>query len=147
MLRLDRRRLDAASFPVRIEIATRFDDLDLQGHVNNVAVAVILQEARGRFNQQFIAGLLGTGRGMVVGSLFIDYAAEMYAPDPVDVRTGVLDIGRSSFTLGQVARQRGRTTAYAEVAMVITGSEGATPIPDAARNALQAARIVPETVA
>ncbi|MBA3942054.1 MAG: thioesterase, partial [Sphingopyxis sp.] len=30
-------RLDAASYPVRIELQTRFQDMDINGHLNNVA--------------------------------------------------------------------------------------------------------------
>lgn len=141
MIRLDRRRLDAATFPDRLEVATRIDDLDTQGHVNNVAVAVILQEARGRFDKR----LLGThldGRGLVVGSLLIDYAGEMYFPEPIEVSVGVLEIGRSSFLLGQVARQNGRTTAYAEAALVLTEAGQAAPLTAAMRSALSAAMIV-----
>jgi acyl-CoA thioester hydrolase len=142
MVRLDRRRLENATFPERIEIATRFADLDVQGHVNNVAVAVIFQEARGRFNRSHVAPFLGAGRGLVVGSLFIDYAGQMYFPDPVTVSIGVLEIGRSSFVLGKIARQNGRITAFAEATLVSTSPEGTAPLTVETRAALGAAMIV-----
>jgi acyl-CoA thioester hydrolase len=141
MYRLDRARLTSATFAETVTLETRFDDLDMQRHINNVAVAVLFQEARGRFNQARIAGHIPAGGGIAVGSLFIDYAGQMFWPDPVEISTGVLEIGRSSYVLGQVARQRGVATAFAEVALVMTGPDGATPIGEAARAVLEGLKI------
>jgi acyl-CoA thioester hydrolase len=137
MVRLDRQRLQNATFPEKVEIPTRFDDLDVQGHVNNVAVAVLFQEARGRFNKGHVAGWLKDGRGLVVGSLFIDYAGSMFYPDPVEIETGVLEISNKSYVLGQVARQNGRIAAFAEVTMVVTDNGRAAAMPDELRAALE----------
>lgn len=40
--RIDRERLDAVDFPIRVDVPIRFNDLDVLGHVNNTAAAVIL---------------------------------------------------------------------------------------------------------
>lgn len=143
MARIDRSRLEGAQFPMVEKIATRFDDLDVQGHVNNAAAVVILQEGRVLFNRA--AGLpwaMGNLRAMVVG-LTVEYAAEMTHPEPVELGVGILDLGRSSFTMGQVIRQGGRTAIYAEVAMVMANEAGAAPIPDTLRAAFEQLRIVP----
>ena len=141
MVRLDRQRLQNATFAEKVEIATRFDDLDVQGHVNNVAVAVLFQEARGKFNKGHLSAFLGNGRGLVVGSLHIDYVGTMHYPDPVEIETGVLEIGRTSYLLGQVARQGGRVAAFAEVILVMTENGRATPIPEEVRSVLEEALI------
>jgi acyl-CoA thioester hydrolase len=135
MARIDRKRLDAARFAVSLDVPTRFDDVDMQGHVNNAAAVVILQEARANFN--LAAGLrdhLGGLRTMVA-ALAVEYAGETYHPGIVTVSTGVLAVGRTSFTLGQVARQNGRSTLYAQAVMVIADAKGAVPIPDVLRAA------------
>lgn len=141
MARLDRARLDAADFPVTCEVATRYTDLDPQGHVNNSAVAVILQEARGKMEEA--AGTLEYFREhkSVVVSLSIEYAAELFFPDPVVVSTGVLHLGRTSLTMGQVARQRGRTAAYAEIVLVFADENGPKPIPEEMRAGYERMRI------
>ena len=141
MVRLDRQRLQDATFPDKVEIPTRFDDLDIQGHVNNAAVAVFFQEARGRFNQRHVAAWLKNGRGLVVGSLFIDFAASMFYPDPVEIETGVLEISNKSYVLGQVARQQGRIAAFAEVTMVVTENGRAAAMPDELRTVLEEAKL------
>lgn len=145
MPRIDRSKLDGAQFPVVEEVPTRFSDLDMQGHVNNASAVVILQEGRVKFNRASgLPSAVGDLRAMVVG-LTVEYAAEMHHPDPIEVHSGVLSVGRSSFVVGQVLRQRGRTTVYAEFAMVMANAEGAAPLPDHFRTALEARRIVPLT--
>ena len=141
MVRLDRQRLLDGKFAERIEIPIRVDDLDVQGHVNNVAVAVLFQEARGRFNSGHLSAFLGQGIGLVVGSLFIDFAGQMHYPDPVEIQTGVIEIGTKSYVLGQVARQGGQVTAFAEVTMVVTENGRAAAIPDKVRQTLEESRI------
>ena len=143
MLRLDRQRLLNATFAAKVEIPLRFDDLDVQGHVNNVAVAVLFQEARGRFNSWHLSSFLGRGHGLVVGSLMIDYAGQMHYPEPVEIDTGVLEIGSKSYQLGQIARQNGTIAAFAEVIMVVTQDGKGTTIPDEVRATLERALITP----
>ncbi|MGJ3628623.1 thioesterase family protein [Sphingomonas sp. MMS24-JH45] len=54
MPRPEPRRLLLDTYPRREVIRTRFQDLDLMGHLNNVAFAALFEDARVRFN-----GLLG----------------------------------------------------------------------------------------
>ena len=137
MARIDRKRLDAATYAVSLDVPTRYDDVDMQGHVNNAAAVVILQEARANFNVQ--AGMREhlAGYRMMVAGLTVEYAGENHHPGIVTVSTGVLAVGRTSFTLGQVARQNGRSTLYAQATMVMADANGPAPIPDAMRAAYQ----------
>lgn len=144
MARIDRERLAAAAFPLTTTIQTRFDDIDSQGHVNNAAAAVILQEARVALNQ---AARLMDVRGAVrpvVAALSIEYAAEMHHPAPIEVASGILKIGRTSVTIGQVARQEGRPSLYAETVLVMLGPDGPAEIPPAVRTAYETLLIRPQ---
>lgn len=141
MQRLDRNRLIGRQFPNAIEIPVRFDDLDIQAHVNNVAVAVIFEEARARYNRQhLLADLIAIGGTAVVAGVQLEFAGEM-AWEPLHIRTGVLEVGRSSFLLGQTAEQGGVLTAFAEVMLVTMLDGRPTPFPDAVRAKLEAALI------
>jgi hypothetical protein len=51
MPRPDPTRLDPATYPVTVTIQTRFQDLDVLGHINNVAMAALFESGRVRFNQ------------------------------------------------------------------------------------------------
>jgi acyl-CoA thioester hydrolase len=135
--RIDRQRLESAAFPLTTVIQTRFVDLDIQGHVNNAAAALILQEARVELSRA--GGFLDHVGSLrpVVASLTIEYAGEMHHPDVIEVSSGVLSIGRRSAVVGQLARQGGRTTLYAETVLVMTDPSGAAAIPEALRAAYE----------
>ena len=144
MIRIDRARLENAALPARIEVATRFDDLDMQGHVNNVAFAALFQEASIAFNKAHIRPHVDPDSFILVGGMFIDYVGQMYYPAPAEIESGVLEIGRSSYVFGHRMRQNGRTTAYSEVSFILADATGSCPIPDEARRALEAV-LVPTT--
>jgi acyl-CoA thioester hydrolase len=139
--RIDRARLENGVFPHRCQIATRFSDLDQIGHVNNVAAAEILQEGRALFVRA--AGLLtGDPRPqVVVASSLIEFASDLLSPDPVEVSTGLLEIGRTSFRLGQIARQGSSIGLYAEIVQVLRDAQGPLPIPADWRTKLESLRI------
>ena len=120
MSRLDRERLSKGTFPFHCEIATRFTDVDMLGHINNVATAGLLQEGRTRF--AYGCGLVGLmkGRSTVVVSIAIDYVGELRHPDPVQMAVGVLAIGRTSCRFGQVVSQHGRIGTFAETVLVVS---------------------------
>ena len=129
MARIDRAALDKAIFPASVAIPTRFADLDLQGHVNNAAVPIILQEARVDFNKVLdMRGQLGSLRPMVAG-ITIEYAAELTHPGEIEILTGISKIGRTSFTLQQVARQNGRSSPAATAASLRRRPSSSTPVP------------------
>jgi acyl-CoA thioester hydrolase len=135
-VRLDRQGIDAAGFPVRAELRVRFDDLDLQGHVNNAAASVMLQEGRVEFNRLAGVPQLGPGLYPVVAATVIEYARELTWPGAIEIRTGVVSIGRTSFTLLQLGRQNGASALYAQTTVVVSGPAGPAPIPEAVRESL-----------
>jgi acyl-CoA thioester hydrolase len=141
--RIERERLDAVDFPIRVEVPLRFSDLDTLGHVNNAAVGVILQEARVGFSQHAALPGLDKGFRTVVAGLRIEFAAELLYPGAVEVCMGIVAVGRTSFTLVQVGRQNGLSALYAEVTLVMSSANGPTPIPDELRAALERLRIIP----
>lgn len=143
MARIDRQRLDGAAFPVTNTIQTRFSDVDMQGHINNAAAAVILQEARVGLNRTAGFSEIREGLRPVVAALNIEYAGEMHHHAPVEVSTGVLSIGRTSVVVAQLARQDGRATLYGETVLVMTDSAGPAAIPPTLRDAFERVLIRP----
>jgi acyl-CoA thioester hydrolase len=141
-MRIDRARLDRGIFPHRVEIGTRFSDMDKVGHVNNVAVADLLQEGRNRFIHAI--DLMGAARcSLVVAALNVEFAGDLFHPAPVEICVGVLEIGRSSYRIGEIIRQHGRIAVYAEVVQVARTDSGAASLPEAWRPLLERARITP----
>jgi acyl-CoA thioester hydrolase len=138
MAKLDRNALESAQLGRVLSLPTRFDDVDVQGHINNAAIVVLLQEARTRFFAALSVRTPASGQGISVAGMTVEFAAELLYPDPVEVAVGVIAIGRSSFTFGQIVRQGGRNAVYAEVTMVLTQGGAPTPLTDEMRASLTA---------
>jgi len=139
-MRIDRARLHG-TFPFTYQMQTRFADLDKVGHVNNVSVAAIFQEGRNRFIHHFELPKHGPAN-LVVGSLAIEFAGDLFHPAPIDVSVGLLEVGRSSFRIGQIARQNGHIAAYAEVVQVARDEKGSIALPEAWRSLFERMMIV-----
>lgn len=128
--------LDPARYPFACEITTRFGDQDLNHHINNVALAGMIEESRVRFNMEFGLADLLAGRGTMIVSIAIDYLAQAFYPRSVLGMTAVERIGRSSWTTVQVLAQDERPIAFARSVLVSVAENGASPLTDALRDGL-----------
>ena len=141
MARIDRDRLKAGAFPVLMTVDTRFADLDVQGHVNNSAAVTLLQEARAQLHRVAQLAELREGLRPMIAGLCVEYAAEIHYPGPLDIHGGILSLGRTSYVIGQVARQAGRDCLYAEVAVALADENGPAPLPVALRESFEKLKI------
>jgi acyl-CoA thioester hydrolase len=140
--RLNRVTLDSLGFPMLVDVPVRFDDLDTQNHVNNAAAAVILQEGRIDFNRRAMIPAMAQGLRPAIVALRIEFAAELRYPGMVQVATGVVAIGHTSFTLLQIGRQDGRSALYGEFTLVVSGEDGPVPLSEELRGAMERLRVV-----
>jgi acyl-CoA thioester hydrolase len=132
--------LDHARYPFRCSIETRFGDLDVNLHVNNVSLAGLLEEGRVRFHRAAgTIGALGAAGAMpMVASLQIEFIGQSYFPDPLDLQVAPSHLGRTSYTLAQLVTQKDRVVTYAQAVMVCMGKEGPVALPEAFRETMQA---------
>lgn len=124
-----------------IPIQLRFGDLDAYGHVNNVAVAGILEEARTRviwsedahqeMNLSKHFSLTDKDKYLLIASQTIDYHAMMpYTPHPVIVTLWVGKIGGSSFEFHcQIRSSQDDNTLYAQAIITIVLVDAASERP------------------
>lgn len=128
-------RIDPANYPHRVPIQTRFQDVDMLGHLNNVAMAGLFETARVRFNH---ALGLGEWRGhrWLVARVEIDYLAEGYHPADVEIGTGVGRIGNRSWHLMAAAWQDGRAIATCTAVLVMEAKQDQTTLPEGFRERL-----------
>lgn len=136
----DQALLDPARYPFSCEIATRFADLDLNRHLNNVALSEICEEARVRFHGSsgFVAAISGGGERLsaMVVSFAIEYLGQGYHPDPVMAHVAATRIGKSSYGLAILIRQNERTVAHAQAVMVAVRDGQPATIPDSFRDSV-----------
>jgi len=112
--------LKSARYPFSCAIAPRFTDLDFHHHVNNAALADILQEGRIRFHHacDFAEALYSNAISSMAVSLSIEFLGEARHPEPLDNHLAAIAVGRSSHTIGQLVTQQGNVIAYAQTVLV-----------------------------
>ena len=129
--------LDPALYPLGFSIPSRYGDLDPNGHINNVAMTGILEDARVRFLLACMPDRPIFAWQIMAASFNVAYLGQGYYPDAVEVRGGCTHIGHSSFTLAQLAQHGDRPVAYAQTVMVWVEEDRPASLPDAFRAGFQ----------
>lgn len=125
-------RLDLAAYPHTAAVQTRFQDLDVLGHLNNVAFAALFETGRTKFNHQArLWGRESRGRRAVVAQMEINYLAEGRFPDDVEIATGIGEIGNRSWQILSVMTQNGIALATCDVVIVMDKDADGGGLPDA----------------
>ena len=122
-------RLNPASYPVWVELQTRFQDMDINGHLNNVAFAALFESGRVLLNRDVrpLDERPANERTMVA-AVEINYLAEGNVPDPVQIATGIGRLGTSSWTIVQAMFQNGGCIATCDTVVVCRTDGQAKPL-------------------
>ncbi len=134
-------QLDRANYPFSHLTETRFADLDLLGHINNVSMAGLFEHGRGMFNHAIEVERRAPGQRWLIVKVEINYLAESFFPAPVDVASGISRIGTSSWDIASAAFQNGKCVATCMTTIVLTGDNGPSPIPDDLREEFKRLRV------
>ncbi len=136
MAKPDAWRLETAPYPIVAEFQTRFQDMDINGHLNNVAFAALFESARVLLNREVrVWNERPANERTMVAAVTINYLAEGNFPDPVTMASGIGTIGTSSWTILQAMFQNGQCIATCDTVVVARTDNQAKPL----RAALQAA--------
>lgn len=138
-------------FPFSVELPTRFDDMDILGHINNVAIANIYQESRVQFHRELFRELREghhreDGIGTVLADIHIAYRRESHYPAPVKVSCGVSRLGNTSYTIRSAMFQGELCMGSCDAVLVYVKAGKPHPIPADERNILVNYQL-PETTA
>lgn len=128
--------LDPARYPFRTEVATRFADLDVNLHINNVAMVEIIQEGRARFHHAVGGEIMIEGTTTMAVSVAIEYLAQARHPQPLEIHVGASRIGRTSQALDQLVMQDGIAVAYAQAVLVFMRDDRPVEVPASYREAI-----------
>ncbi len=97
----------------------RYNDLDPNGHVNNVSVCTFFEDGRVMFRDRHFKGQVeNVLTGFVLARYLIEYHRPLGFPGCVDVGTTIIRIGRSSYTFGQAVFCGDECAATAEAVQV-----------------------------
>ena len=116
------------SYPFSHLTETRFADLDLLGHINNVSMAGLFEHGRGLFNHSIEAQRRSEGQRWLIAAVDINYIAEAHFPEPVAIASGISRVGNSSWEIASAAFQAGECKATCLTTVVLTEKSGAVPI-------------------
>lgn len=122
-------QLECARYPFTCTIEPRFGDLDVNMHINNVAMIDILEDARVRFH--WAAGLIRSriSASPMIASFRIEYLAQSYYPAALKVHIGIMSVGRTSYCLAHLVTQNDRAVCYGESVMVLMADAASAAIP------------------
>jgi acyl-CoA thioester hydrolase len=125
-------RLDAANYPFSAAIPTRWADLDLLGHINNVSMAGLFEEGRVRFNRSLA---LDHEKGVrwLIAAIELNYLAEAHHPHDVIVASRIGRIGTKSWTIFSGAFQNSLCVATCDTTLAYTDQTGPAPFPESFR--------------
>ncbi len=122
-------RLDPAAYPFRFDVATRWADLDLLGHINNVSMAGLFEEGRGKFTHSLDMHRGSPDIRWLIAGVEIAYLAEAHHPGSVTIASGIGRIGTTSWSVMSAAFQNGKCVATCETTTVYTDGGGAVAVP------------------
>lgn len=131
--------LDSSRYAARYTIWTRYADMDPNRHINNVAMAAMFEDARVRFDLRLNLDRLAAHGRMMVAAAHVDYLAEAHYPQPLEIAMAVEAIGRTSWTVAQLALQNELPCAFCRAVIVLTDDTGSVAMPQWQRDQLSAA--------
>jgi len=140
------RRFDLGVYPHKVDLHTRFADVDPQWHLNNVRIAEFYQEGRISFNRALSEEFhLERERGhrILVARQSMDYLAEVEWPGVITVAVGVSRLGGASFSLGLALFQKNKCVGISDATLVHATRDGPTRLPERLREVL-ASKLLPE---
>ena len=132
MARPEAWRQDRRSYPFSTSVAPRFNDMDILGHINNVAMAAIFEEGRSHFSRSLQLPRQ-KGDRWLIANVQIAYLREAHYPEPIEVAAGCGPTGVTSRTLLLAAFQNGRCVATCDTILVRSAGKGPSSIPDELR--------------
>ncbi|MES2884059.1 MAG: thioesterase family protein [Pseudomonadota bacterium] len=117
----------------------RFNDLDVLGHVNNIAYAVYVENARASFLGETGLWVMGARIANVIVRTEMDYLREVQFLAQLRVGVKVLAVGKSSYTLG-IGIFKGEDCVLVARNIIVrfdSHTRGSVPLDDAARALLR----------
>jgi acyl-CoA thioester hydrolase len=134
---------DKSRYRVWIRERIRYSDTDMQGHVNNSVISTFFEAGRIALFALPDGGRRDAGLHFAVVNLNMNFRRELYYPGEVEIGTGLLRIGRTSFTVAQAIFSPDSCIATAEATTVLLDHASRRPMPlsDQLREHLERCRV------
>lgn len=116
-----------------------FYDTDALGHINNTRLPAWFEWARNDLFRLFTPDLDPRKWALIMARMDVEFRAELFFGEDIELRTWLTQLGNSSFTVTQEAWQAGRMAAQGNTVMVHYDHKDkrAIPLPDRIRAELE----------
>jgi len=124
--------LPLSAYPARTHDMVRYGDLDPQGHVNNAVFVTFFETGRVALFRDPKSGFHVPGANMVMARLEVDFRQELLWPNALEIGSGIVAFGRTSYTFAQAiyCGDVCAATCRATVVLVDNETRRPRPIPD-----------------
>ena len=99
-------------------IDPRFAESDALGYINHTSVPVWFEQARTPIFELFNPGLSMDTWNLILKKIEVDYRAQIFLGQPVEISTWIKSLGNSSLVVVHEARQNGELVARGDIVMV-----------------------------
>jgi acyl-CoA thioester hydrolase len=133
-------RLRLESYPVIDTIAARYGDMDANGHLNNLALESLHENARATMNRELLPSAYDVTRRrirLVTSQNAVHFLAEAHWPATIATGAGVGRIGTTSYVASTGLFINGTCIGVCDTVLVALGDDGPVPLTDEFRAALQ----------
>ncbi|MAE57288.1 MAG: thioesterase [Halobacteriovorax sp.] len=101
-----------------IKMTPRFSDTDALGHINNASFLNWFEAARRPIFEIFIPSLSPKDWNLIIAKVDLEFLAQTYYQDDVEIQTSLIKVGNSSFTIKQDCVQNGSVTCSSQAILV-----------------------------
>jgi acyl-CoA thioester hydrolase len=124
--------LPLSAYPARTNDMVRYGDLDPQGHVNNAVFVTFFETGRVAIFRDPKSGFQVPGANMVMARLEVDFRQELRWPNTLEIGSGIVAIGRTSYTFTQAifCGEACAATCRATVVLIDDATRRPRPLPD-----------------
>ncbi len=127
------------TYPVIGQAKARYGDMDANGHINNLAIEALHEDARATFNAQAFPGIYATTTRqvrLVSSQNVVHFMAEAHWPAVFETGVGVGRIGNTSFVACSAIFEGSVCVSICDTVLVALDDSGPVPIPDDVRATL-----------
>ncbi len=134
----DRCRLGV--YPIVESKQARYSDMDVNGHLNHLALEALHEDARAGINEQYVPGTYDPSKRthrLVTSQNVVHFLAEAYWPATIMVGIGIGGIGRSSLVVSSGLFLEDRCISVCDMTLVLVGDTGPVTIPEDTREVMR----------
>ncbi|ORX01494.1 hypothetical protein AWC29_22865 [Mycobacterium triplex] len=122
-----RGRCGISVYPIVETKEARYSDMDVNGHLNHLALEAVHEDARARINQMYVPGAYDPVNRvfrLVTSQNVVHFLAEVYWPATLKVGIGIGGIGRTSVVVSSGIFHDGRCISVCDMTLVLVADDG-----------------------